>query len=36
VIRRAGAWVLKIAKNSVDLFRTIRAKSFALAQALAQ
>ncbi len=34
VIRHAGAWVLKIATESVDLFRSIRARSFALAQTM--
>jgi hypothetical protein len=34
VVRHAGAWVLKIATESVDLFRSIRARSFALAQAM--
>lgn len=35
VVRHAGAWVLKVAAESVDLFRSIRTRSFALAQALA-
>lgn len=35
VIRRPEAWVLKIAKDSFDLFLSIHARSFALAQALA-
>lgn len=33
VVRHAGAWVLKITAGSVELFRAIRARSFALAQA---
>ena len=32
VIRHAGAWVLKRAADSVDLFRATRARSFALAR----
>ena len=35
VVRHAGAWVLKVATDVVELFRDIRAKSFTLAQALA-
>lgn len=34
VVRHAGAWVLKVATEVVDLFRSIRARSFALAQAM--
>lgn len=34
VVRHAGAWVLKVATETVDLFRSIRARSFALAQAM--
>ena len=34
VVRHAGAWVLKIASEAVDLFRSVRARSFALAQAM--
>lgn len=34
VVRHAGAWVLKVAREVVDLFRSIRARSFALAQAM--
>lgn len=34
VVRHAGAWVLKVAAGAVDLFRSIRARSFALAQAM--
>lgn len=34
VVRHAGAWVLKVAAGAVDLFRSIRTKSFALAQAM--
>ena len=34
VVRHAGAWVLKVASEVVDLFRSIRARSFALAQAM--
>lgn len=33
VVRHAGAWVLKIAPQSLDTFRAIRARSQALAQA---
>lgn len=35
VIRHAGAWVLKVAADVVELFRAIRARSYALAQAIA-
>ena len=31
VVRHAGSWVLKVAAQSVDLFRAIRARSFAQA-----
>lgn len=31
VVRHAGSWVLKVAADTVDLFRTIRARSFAQA-----
>jgi hypothetical protein len=34
VVRHAGAWVLKVAATTVDLFRTIRSQSFALTRAL--
>ena len=34
VVRHAGAWVLKVASDAVDLFRSIRAKSFALARSM--
>ncbi len=34
VVRHAGAWVLKVATDLVDLFRSIRARSFELAQAM--
>jgi hypothetical protein len=34
VVRHAGTWVLKVAAATVDLFRSIRARSFALAQAM--
>ena len=34
VVRHAGAWVLKIAAESVDLFRSIRTRSFELTQVL--
>jgi hypothetical protein len=34
VVRHAGAWVLKVAAGAVDLFRSIRARSFALVQAM--
>ena len=34
VVRHAGAWVLKVAREMVVLFRSIRARSFALAQAM--
>jgi hypothetical protein len=34
VVRHAGAWVLKVTREVVDLFRSIRARSFALAQAM--
>lgn len=34
VVRHAGAWVLKIAAGAVELFASIRARSFTLAQAL--
>ena len=34
VVRHAGAWVLKVASEVVDLFRSIRARSFELAQAM--
>jgi hypothetical protein len=34
VVRHAGAWVLKVAAGSLDLFRSIRARSFVLAQAM--
>jgi hypothetical protein len=34
VVRHAGAWVLKVAAGALDLFRSIRTKSFALAQAM--
>lgn len=33
VVRHVGAWVLKVTAASLDLFRSIRARSFALAQA---
>lgn len=33
VVRHAGAWILKIAAESLDTFRAIRARSQALAQA---
>ncbi|WP_313953270.1 transposase [Accumulibacter sp.] len=33
VVRHAGAWVLKIAANSLDLFRTLRTHRFAQAVA---
>lgn len=32
VVRHAGAWVLKVAGEALDLFHTIRARSFALTQ----
>jgi transposase len=35
LVRHAGAWVLKVAAERVDLFRSIRARSFAVAQAMA-
>ncbi len=31
VVRHAGAWILKIASDSVELFRSVREKSFKLA-----
>jgi hypothetical protein len=34
VVRHAGTWVLKVAREVVDLFRSIRARSFELAQAM--
>ena len=34
VVRHAGAWVLKVAAETLDLFRSIRARSFVLAQAI--
>lgn len=34
VVRHAGAWVLKVPAGVVDLFRSIRARSFALAQSM--
>ena len=34
VVRHAGAWVLKVAAVTLDLFRTIRGQSFALTRAL--
>lgn len=34
VVRHAGAWVLKVATAALDLFRSIRTRSFALAQAM--
>ena len=34
VVRHAGTWVLKVAADTVDLFRSIRAGSFALARAM--
>lgn len=34
VVRHAGAWVLKVATAAIDLFRSIRVRSFALAQAM--
>jgi len=34
VIRHAGAWVLKVTAEVLDLFHAIRARSFALAQSL--
>ena len=34
VVRHAGAWVLKVAATTIELFRTIRAQSFVLARAL--
>lgn len=34
VVRHAGAWVLKVATEVVGLFRSIRARSFELAQAM--
>lgn len=34
VVRHAGAWVLKVASETLDLFRAIRTRSFALAQSL--
>ncbi len=34
VVRHAGTWVLKVATEAVDLFRSIRARSFVLAQAM--
>jgi hypothetical protein len=34
LVRHAGAWVLKITTGVVDLFRSIRERSFALAAAL--
>lgn len=34
VVRHAGAWVLKVAAGALDLFRSIRTKSFTLAQAM--
>jgi hypothetical protein len=36
LVRHAGAWVLKVADGALDLFRAIRARSFALAQAMPQ
>jgi hypothetical protein len=33
VVRHAGAWVLKISAEAVELFRTVREKSFKLAVA---
>ena len=33
VVRHAGAWVLKVAANAVELFRSIRAGNFAMAAA---
>lgn len=35
VVRHAGALVLKIAASALDLFRAIRARSYAMAQAMA-
>jgi len=34
VVRHAGTWVLKVATTALDLFRSIRTRSFALAQAM--
>ena len=34
VVRHAGNWVLKVATDAVDLFRSIRARNFTLAQAM--
>lgn len=34
VVRHAGAWVLKVAAEAVDLFHSVRAKSFVMAQAM--
>ena len=34
VVRHAGAWVLKVASEAVDLLRSIRARNFTLAQAM--
>ena len=34
LVRHAGAWVLKIAQHSLEMFRSIRARSFAHAAAL--
>lgn len=34
VVRHAGAWVLKVATEVVTLFRSIRTRSFALAQSM--
>jgi hypothetical protein len=33
VVRHAGAWVLKVAVDTVDLFHSIRTRSFAQAMA---
>jgi hypothetical protein len=35
VVRHAGAWVLKVAAATLEMFRTIRARSFVLARAMA-
>jgi hypothetical protein len=34
MVRHAGAWVLKVATEMLDRFRSIRARGFVLAQAL--
>lgn len=34
VVRHAGAWVLKVATATLDLFRTIRSQSYTLARAM--